>query len=164
MKKSEKYFGFTDCDDVMSQFNVPAEQQIESKNILFAYYGSEDYEGAAWVIFVKNRKLYEVNGGHCSCYGLEDQWKPELTSWEALSGRSLPFGDCGNKNAAVEAFQKLVERKLQAKAEKKNSKEPNYGSCYHCEHACVPLDVDPCLKCVNGWGVHKSFMKWEPRK
>ena len=35
----------------------------------------------------KNGQLYEVNGGHCSCYGLEDQWHPEETNLEAIKFR-----------------------------------------------------------------------------
>jgi hypothetical protein len=46
--------------------------------ILAAYYSYEDYSGDAAVI-VRGRDgvLREVYGSHCSCYGLEDQWKPE---------------------------------------------------------------------------------------
>lgn len=45
--------------------------------ILFAgYYGG--YEGEAFVLFAKGGKLYEVYGSHCSCYGLENQWEPEV--------------------------------------------------------------------------------------
>lgn len=35
-------------------------------------------------------KLYEVNGGHCSCYGLEGQWEPAETSVAALKMRGRP--------------------------------------------------------------------------
>lgn len=31
--------------------------------------------------------LYEVNGSHCSCYGLEGQWEEEETTVEALAYR-----------------------------------------------------------------------------
>lgn len=45
--------------------------------IIFAAYTYEDYSGDTLVIFEKGGKLYRVDGGHCSCYGLEDQWEPE---------------------------------------------------------------------------------------
>jgi hypothetical protein len=38
------------------------------------------------VIYEKDGQLYEVHGGHCSCYGLEGQWSPEETSKEYLLG------------------------------------------------------------------------------
>jgi hypothetical protein len=56
-------------------------------NILLASYTYEDYSGDAFVLFEKERKLFEVNGGHCSCYGLENQWKPESTTVESLLHR-----------------------------------------------------------------------------
>ena len=56
-------------------------------NILFAWYGNGSYDGTAFVLFEREGDLYEVNGGHCSCYGLEDQWDPEITSVEVLEHR-----------------------------------------------------------------------------
>ena len=65
--------------------------------VLLASYTYEDYSGSAFVLFRRGGKLYEVNGSHCSCYGLEDrsysgewgqtQWEPEETSKEALEKR-----------------------------------------------------------------------------
>jgi hypothetical protein len=55
--------------------------------ILLAYYSYEDYSGEAFVLFRKDGKLFEVNGGHCSCYGLEGQWGPEETTIDALLHR-----------------------------------------------------------------------------
>lgn len=62
--------------------------------VLLASYTYEDYSGDAFVLFRKGDKLYEVNGGHCSCYGLEGQWEPEETNVEALRHR-LEKGDLG---------------------------------------------------------------------
>lgn len=56
-------------------------------NVLLASYNYECYSGDAFVLFEKDGKLYEVNGGHCSCYGLEGQWEPEETTVEALRHR-----------------------------------------------------------------------------
>ena len=38
------------------------------------------WDGGAFVLYYHENKLYEVNASHCSCYGLEDQFKPEETS------------------------------------------------------------------------------------
>ena len=62
---------------------------------MLASYTYENYSGDAFVLFRKNGKLYEVNGSHCSCYGLgeesiggsESQWQPEETTIESLKHR-----------------------------------------------------------------------------
>jgi len=57
-------------------------------NIPIAIYERGGYEGEALVIFwkgiVPNLKLYRVDANHCSCCGLEDQWRPEETTYESL--------------------------------------------------------------------------------
>ncbi len=56
-------------------------------DILLASYSYENYSGDAFVLFQKDNVLYEVNGSHCSCYGLENQWSPEETSIVELRHR-----------------------------------------------------------------------------
>lgn len=100
-----KYFGgFTDRDNVASQFDmgnrgewnketheyppyVVSDGFPSDSQILFASYADGGYDGDATVVFERDGKLFEVNGSHCSCYGLEDQWIPEETSWEAMALR-----------------------------------------------------------------------------
>jgi len=103
-----KYFGyFKSRDEVAVEFKeiigprygknenlTPNADFPTDRQILFASYGGRSYEGDAWVIFTKDRKLYEVNGSHCSCFGLEGQWKPEETSWEAIAMRNLKSFEC----------------------------------------------------------------------
>ncbi len=55
--------------------------------MLLASYSYEDYSGSAFVLYRKDGQLFEVNGGHCSCYGLEGQWEPESTTKQALLER-----------------------------------------------------------------------------
>jgi len=62
-------------------------EEFETIDVLVAWYDCEDYEGSAFVLFSQNGKLYEVHGGHCSCYGLEGQWGPEETSATAILHR-----------------------------------------------------------------------------
>jgi len=68
---------------------IPVEEKPEFKDaeILLASYGTPSYEGYAFVLFRRDGKLYEVNGSHCSCYGLEGQWDPEETTVDALRHR-----------------------------------------------------------------------------
>jgi hypothetical protein len=75
------YFGdFADREDVLKNFNIDKLNGV----ILFAGYDYEDYSGSADVIFVEKGKLYHVEGSHCSCYGLEDQWNPVELPIEAI--------------------------------------------------------------------------------
>jgi hypothetical protein len=77
---------FNSQEDVFREFAVSAEQSKDIE-ILYAWYGYGSYDGQAHVIFRKDDKVYEVNGSHCSCYGLEGQWEPEETSVIALLAR-----------------------------------------------------------------------------
>jgi len=81
------FFGnFDNEEDVFREFAV-SEEDRKGIKFIYARYDTPSYEGDAFVIFKKNRKLYEVNGSHCSCYGLESCWEPEETSFKALMAR-----------------------------------------------------------------------------
>jgi hypothetical protein len=72
-------------------------------NILFASYGTDNYSGDAFVLFEQNGKIFEANGSHCSCYGLEGQWSPEETTLEALAHR-LTTGSMGTDSYSDNEF------------------------------------------------------------
>lgn len=77
-------------EDLINDFEYYGDKdysKYEGIEILLAYYLYEDYSGEAFVLFRKDGVLYEVNGSHCSCYGLEGQWDPEETSVNALKYR-----------------------------------------------------------------------------
>jgi len=44
-------------------------------------------EGPTFVLFESKGVLYEVNGSHCSWFGLKEQWEPIVTTWKALKMR-----------------------------------------------------------------------------
>lgn len=68
-------------------------EDLEDAEILINEYSYEDYQGSAYVLYRKNRRLYEVHGSHCSCNRLEGQWSPERTSVGALKMRTwFPAG------------------------------------------------------------------------
>ena len=60
---------------------------------------SEEWTGSYGELFVKNGKLYENHGSHCSCYGCEGQWSPEETLMSAIARR--PDGFMGIKIGQV---------------------------------------------------------------
>jgi len=78
---------WTSLENVKHDFEISNE--LNDANVLLASYVYENYSGNAFVLFERDGKLYEVNGSHCSCYGLEGQWEPEETTEEALVHRVL---------------------------------------------------------------------------
>ena len=76
---------WNNLEEMLSDFNIGVEC-LNGCDILYAEYTYEYYTGSAYVL-LQNKftgKLYEVYGGHCSCYGLEDQWDMEETSVDFL--------------------------------------------------------------------------------
>lgn len=85
---------------------------LAGAEILLASYGYENYQGSAFVLFRTSGKLYEVNGSHCSCHGLneqsylgdtETQWRPEETTLESLRHR-LNVGSLGQDSYCGNEF------------------------------------------------------------
>lgn len=103
------FFGkFRDKSSICLRFSID-ESVLKGCKVLFAAY-ELDYEGQALVVFRRNRKLYEVNGSHCSCYGLEDQWTPEETTVEALRHR-IEKGTLGHfLGAYTNEFLAMLDR------------------------------------------------------
>ena len=92
-------------EGMKSDFGID-DAALAGAEILLASYGYENYEGSAFVLFRRDGKLYEVNGCHCSCYGLseqgysgdtETQWQPEETTLESLRHR-LEEGSLGKES------------------------------------------------------------------
>ena len=94
-----KYFGeyFGSREDVRLQFSAENIADFPTEDeILFAAYDTPPYEGYALVVYARDGVLYEVNGSHCSCNGLEGQWEPEATPRAALAMRQLDYGTEAN--------------------------------------------------------------------
>lgn len=69
---------FENWEDVVSQFQVGDEDEKKEPDAVYhAGYTYENYEGSAYVAYRRGDKYFTVSGGHCSCYGLEEQWEPE---------------------------------------------------------------------------------------
>lgn len=72
-------------EGLISDFELTNE--LDGVNVLFASYSYANYSGDAWVLFEKGGNLFEVNGSHCSCYGLEGQWDFEPVVLDELVTR-----------------------------------------------------------------------------
>jgi len=108
LKQEPKFLhDWKDKNDLIEDFEIKNKKirNLENINILFASYNYENYSGEAWVLFEQNGKLYEVNGSHCSCYGLEGQWNPEETTLEELKYR-LVKGTFGEDDWSYNNFRK----------------------------------------------------------
>lgn len=108
-----------DVKDVISDFEgVWEEKELEKAlekykgiKILFASYGYSNYEGDAWVLYTEDNQLFEINAGHCSCYGLEEQWDKEPVVLKELKHR-LEKGTFGTDNYAGNLFAKELKEFL----------------------------------------------------
>lgn len=97
-----------DFDDIFDPSDTDKQELLNNhrgERILFASYGTDNYSGDAFVLFEKDGKLYEVNGSHCSCYGLEEQWKPEEVMLSELENRLLN-GTFGEDDYSGNEFKK----------------------------------------------------------
>ena len=91
---SNYFENFSSWTDVQEQFRM---NEPEPEEVLYAMYDIDGYEGSADVIYRNGNKFYWVSGGHCSCYGLEDQWDPEeysaelfVAAWDKSNWRNIP--------------------------------------------------------------------------
>lgn len=79
------YFGsFTDRKQMLGEFAEPY-GLLPTDIVLFAKYDVAWYDGCAHVLIQRDADLYEVRASHCSCDGLEHQWKPQYVTWKALA-------------------------------------------------------------------------------
>lgn len=100
---------FRNNDDIIQQYHAPIDA-LDGAVVHLAWYGYGDYCGSSIVIFEKDGKLYEVNGSHCSCNGLEGYWEPEETSWEAIAMRQWYVSGCDGGQDALKTINLLVEQ------------------------------------------------------
>jgi hypothetical protein len=77
---------FSCAEDVWREYEA-SPQDYPDIYFIYADYDTGDYQGASLVIFVRDGKLYEVNGSHCSCNGMEGLFEPEETTFSALMFR-----------------------------------------------------------------------------
>lgn len=97
---------FENRGDVEKEYKCKIPEDCE---ILLAWYGYGSYCGDSFVLYRQSGKLYEVNGSHCSCYGLEGQWDPEETTVAALRMRKID-PDCGEWDKAQKQLTEVLDR------------------------------------------------------
>jgi hypothetical protein len=102
----EQYCGNFSCrEDVERDYQVTLDKGVK---IIYADYFYEDYSGSSQVFFKQDGKIYEVRGGHCSCYGLEGQFDPtEITKEMAkrIVCEGTAYDDASRKEVVKEIFK-----------------------------------------------------------
>lgn len=96
--------GLSGREELKKQFEIE-EKDLKGYKILYANYSLGSYDGDAFVLLEKDGELYEVNGSHCSCHGLEGQWDPESTSTESLLSMDGRYGDSYVLNDIIEVLK-----------------------------------------------------------
>lgn len=74
--------GEVNWDCVQREFDIV---KTEPEVIYAGYYDDYGYSGDAVVLYKEDGKLWYVDGGHCSCYGLEGQWDPDEVTVEQIT-------------------------------------------------------------------------------
>lgn len=66
---------------------------LERFQLLIAYEHVGDYgcDSSSWFLMRETTtgRLFEFSGSHCSCYGFEGQYEPEVTSFDYLNSDKL---------------------------------------------------------------------------
>ena len=76
----------TRLERIASEFEI-APSELDGIKLIIGAYHYESYEGDAFVLFIGDGELWEVNASHCSCFELQDQWKPEKADPKELRHR-----------------------------------------------------------------------------
>jgi len=92
------------------------EEALKDYHILVAYesVGSWGCDSSSYFLLKhkKTKEYFEVIGGHCSCYGFEDQWEPTATPVEYLKSDKFRvslggYDNCPETNTqAIKDFMK----------------------------------------------------------
>lgn len=121
-----KYDGFADWADVANNFGgwkkksrENLEEIPEPEEVLVAANNQECYEGDAWIVYRNGDRYFSVEGSHCSCYGFEDQWRPEeypdaKTFLTALN-KGTWNDDYGAKGRYLAMVKNILEQRIQEK-------------------------------------------------
>lgn len=104
--KNEHRYVFFDLFDsigsVRREFEISDDDLRDTDEVIVASYEYSNYSGSAFVLFVRDGELFEAHGSHCSCYGLEGQWSPELVTVEDLRFRAENGGSITGESGEAE--------------------------------------------------------------
>jgi hypothetical protein len=108
---SEFVQNFSSVDDIVDSYGGTSQEDLSGAIIHLAWYGYGSYNGSSLVVYEKEGKLFEVNGSHCSCHGLEEQWQPEETTLAALAMRDISDGEYDGSGEAQKVLAAFIASK-----------------------------------------------------
>lgn len=110
---SQKYFyDFSSWKSVQKNFETDFPEPPE---VLAASYEYANYYGTAWVVYAdESGIIWEVHGSHCSCYGLEGQWAPELMGPRSIALKMIKMRNYYKYDRLKAETQKYLIEKLEA--------------------------------------------------
>lgn len=114
MNTPKEYYNlFGSWGDICYNFAEDYDKSLDlpEPKYVYADYDCADYEGYAVVITSWDGETFGVvEGSHCSCYGLEDQWEPTIHSLEELQ-RMFSENNCyyGINTAQIRGWLKQFE-------------------------------------------------------
>lgn len=98
---------FDETPESLAEMFCEPLEKLAISEIVAGHSDGSGYEEWIWVLFIgTDGQLYEVSASHCSCYGYEDQWCPQATSWTYLA--SNKFGQMGFDDAEKAAVRELA--------------------------------------------------------
>jgi len=106
--------GFKNETDIKDQYDLKF-HELDSCEILFAYYSIGGYDGFSTVLFKKGYgQLFLDTSGHCSCNGLEGSWAPKKVTWAYMKEMygdpsAQSYIDSNEGSIEAEAFKALAE-------------------------------------------------------
>jgi hypothetical protein len=89
-------------ETLLDEYKAAQEDVDFVATLIIATSETSSYEDVSLFVFLgTDGKLYEVHGSHCSCYGFEEQWQPEETTFEALAARRCISKHWLGENASI---------------------------------------------------------------
>jgi hypothetical protein len=95
-------------EDVENAFREPG--ALDGADFVYARYDSQSWSGEAVVLFVRGGRLWFVSATHCSCMGLEEQWKPErvtmvepMREWSYVKSEDVEWAERAMAYAVLSA-------------------------------------------------------------
>jgi hypothetical protein len=83
--------------DIVDNYQIE-KSIVDTYKIVVAMCEYGDYDGSSYFLLIHRStgKLYEVFGGHCSCYGFEGQFEPEETTVEYIFSEHYKYRNVTN--------------------------------------------------------------------
>lgn len=95
-------------------------EQLKDLEVLVAYESVVSWgcDSSSWFLLrnTETGQLFEVSGSHCSCFGFEDQFKPEPTTVEYLKSEKFSFSCGGYDSTRGDDYQKPEDNLLEVRA------------------------------------------------